>query len=89
MSEKPMTITELSDYWESLFNKSMSQINILKERIQALQNENATLKYRISLYNNSYGSHITRGINRSKSPLKRKLTQKVKRKNLKKKRKAK
>ena len=89
MSEKPMTIKEVSDYWESLFNKSMRQINILKERIQTLQNENATLKYRISLYNNSCGSHITRGINRSKSPLTRKLTQKVKRKNLKKKRKAK
>ena len=89
MSEKPMTIKELSDYWETLFNKSMRQINILKERIQALQNENATLKYRISLYNNSYGSHITRGIHRSKSPLTRKLTQRVKRKYFKKKRKAK
>ena len=85
MSNKTTVVKEVSNRWEKLFNESMKEIDILQERNKALLNENAALKYRISLYNKSYGSHITRGINRSKTPLRRKLTQKVKRKKLKKK----
>ena len=85
---KTTVVKEVSNRWEKLFNKSMNEIGILQEKIQALENENAILKYRISLYNKSYNSRITCGINRTQSPLRRKLTQKGKRKNLKKKRKA-
>lgn len=69
-------VRNLSNRWEELFNKTLNQVIKLQEKIKALENENATLKYRISLYDNSYS--------RTQKPLRRKLTQKVKRKKLKK-----